>query len=341
MKTAEELFKIFLTIKESRHLTYFDTHVHPFDVLGVHTAPEDQIQSKLPSPSLLEYLEYNAFSLKALELVFKFSPIIIRRSIIKNFDGAGELRLLEELAEAGIDRAVLVPVAPFANTSKIAALYRSSRFLKIGTVDIANLTPNQIKEQLMREVEEFGIKGIKMHPNIQQFFPRPSKNLHEVAKRIHTVYKFARDHKLYLLFHGGISHLLHTQTRRIEYALLENFCDPRGASEIFDYGMPIIIAHAGHYNISKINTDLLLLIAVRYKNVFFDTSGIGPYHLKTAVETLGSDHFVFGSDANYFRIKYNVNLVLKGLALAQTKELFEEKIINVFSRTYQKKILMQ
>lgn len=335
----KDLFKLFFKIKKEQSIEIIDTHVHPLDVLGVHAPVSPQIAQIKKDPSLLERLEYSRMALYALKGLFYLAPNYIKNTIKKDFIGFNQKNLLHEMNEAGVDKAVLVPIEPFARFPDIARPYNSKKFILVGSINPHTVNYEDIELYINDQIKTFGIKGLKLHPNIQNFFPRPSKNSLEIGEKLKKIYQIAEKCKLYLLFHGGTSYLFHQDKIKNTHALLKNFCDENGRSEIFDLNIPIIIAHGGHYNIYKINFSLLHKISSRYKNIFFDTAGLNPYTLAKIIENTGEERIVFGSDANYFKMKFQVGLVLKSLKLVKTASSFDEKVIKIFSSNYQKNIL--
>ncbi len=332
---AKELFEFFLKVKKENNLITYDTHVHPFDVLGSHKHHQTHPHStQIPPHSLLERLEYNKFSLSVLKLIFRFVPSIVRQSIRTNFMDACEARLLTEMEESGIDRAALIPVEPFVGALHINEYYTDPCFLHVGSVNIHALTKEDIAQNIENQINQFSIIGLKLHPNIQGFFPEPDRNQKDLAEKLREVYRIAKEKKLYLLFHGGLSHLLHTNPTTVQYGFLKNFFAEDETSELFSFGIPTIIAHLGHYNLSEFNIPLLKR-ASAHPHILFDTSGTGSRLIKQALEIIGSQKIIFGSDANYFRIKFNVGLVLKAIVSADIPESVEERIQNIFGKNFE------
>lgn len=337
----ENLFKFFLQLKNKTGIEIVDTHIHPFDILGVNKLVyfnRDNRNVKISSPSFVERLEYRNSALYILKILFYLTPNLIRFNIAKTFASTNEERILSEMNEAGIDRGVLLPVAPFVDSQIIAQHYNSRRFIRLGSIDIHSISYEEIEKDITNQIQKFGIKGLKLHPNLQEFYPNPSRNEPELARKLLKIYKVAEDKKIYLLFHGGISYLINNIKRKTSYGILENFFDYNKNSEVFQYNIPIIIAHFGHYNITHPNFRLLHHIAQNYKNVFFDTSGVSPILIKKGIEIVGIKRVVFGSDALYFKEKLSLQLVLKSLVLADVRESIEERIIKIFSQNYKEKI---
>lgn len=339
-----KLFEKFLDIKERFGLEIVDTHVHPVDVMGIvdensHNKNENVIDM---SPSVLELYGYSGIIINVLKLVSRCYPTIIRKSIVKIFKKTNEKQLLHEMESAGVDKSVLLPVEPRSNIKKIRDTYTSNKFISLGSVDVNGIDNKDIEKYLSHQMARNNIRGIKLHPNIQRFYPCPSMNDNDVAEKLRKIYKFAGDNGLYILFHAGISLVFDIDKKEtvVEYAKFENFFDNNGISEIFEkYRMPIILAHMGCYNVVNPDIDLIAEAANRYKNLYFDTAGVNRHIISKILDKVGEDRVVFGTDAFYFNIKFNLLSVLKALNHSKKSINFEQKVAKIFSTNYTDNIL--
>ena len=86
----DELFEIFLKIKEKEKLEVFDAHIHPIDILGLATQDksENSNKTRILKPSLIENLEYNMLATNILKCLFLLTPNIIRDSINNSFSNS-------------------------------------------------------------------------------------------------------------------------------------------------------------------------------------------------------------------------------------------------------------
>ena len=162
-----------------------------------------------------------------------------------------------------VDEAVFLPVEPWINTEWSGKYYSNKKFLLLGSFDVHRIDKNKIEERVKYYIEKYKIVGIKLHPNLQGFKPLPKDNPQEIAERLKVIYKMAEKYSLYLLFHGGTSFYTNFPDKKYQNfkrannnALLENFCDENGKSEIFDLNIPVVIAHLGHFGLNKINYKL-------------------------------------------------------------------------------------
>jgi len=77
-------------------------------------------------------------------------------------------RLIREMDNCDIEKAVLLPIAPFTSNKFIASVCQQypDRFIGFGSV---NPIAEGAVETLRNEFSELGLKGIKLHPRLQKF----------------------------------------------------------------------------------------------------------------------------------------------------------------------------
>lgn len=334
-----------MAIKLRHNFKIVDSHVHPYDVMGTmhHESVQDGcVDVDYLKPGILEQFKYGKLEKVLSKMFFKLFPKQVDRMIKETYQKVNTGRIINEMNASLVDRAVLLPVAPWLTTEVTARHFSSDNFLLLGAVDVHNTPEDDIKITIERYVTDFGIVGIKLHPNLQNFKPQPSHNPEPIASRLKTLYSVAAENNLYLLFHGGISNFTDTidpkysnfQRSKVN-GKLEYFCDEIGESELLGaYGVPIVIAHIGHYGIANPNYRLLEIIKKRYSDVYFDTSGVAPYLIKNAIEIFGSKRILFGSDALYNRIAFNVLFLYEAAKEAKTNENFEDILANILGNNF-------
>lgn len=334
-------------IKKNTGLQIIDTHVHSLDVMGVvHYADiknEYNTKKDYLTPGILEKLNYGKIATIGSKLSLKFSPEGVNNIIRKTYKEVAEKRILDEMDVSLVDRVVMLPVAPWLSTKIVKERFLSERLITLGSVDIHNIKLEEIDSFLKNLVANYKIKGIKLHSNLQNFKPQPSHNKKDLAEKLHCLYKFAEREHLYLLFHGGVS--FYTDFTDIKYkgdisrsrtnGILKNFCDSHGKSELFEnYNVPIIIAHLGHYGIMSPDYKLIKTISKKFANVCFDTAGVSPAFLRNVLNSIPSEKIVFGSDALYNRMAYNLANVYLAAEGAKNGEKKENIISNIFQRNF-------
>ncbi|MFC2159691.1 amidohydrolase family protein [Actinomycetota bacterium] len=152
------------------------------------------------------------------------------------------------------------------------------------------------KSELAR-VKEGGLKGIKFHPNFQQFYPD--------EERMHEVYKEIIDNDLWVLFHAGDEV---TPVNKL-YANIDSFVRLRRKFP----QMKIILAHLGGFRlwdevIEKIIKDDFYL-DLSYTFGFLEESRI-----RDIIEEHGPDKIFFGTDFPLPKSKINIK-AFSGLRL--------------------------
>ena len=332
-KGSREVFKKFLELKNKTGATFYDTHVHPMEVFGIEDRQQKGHYNKnIYSPSLLEKLKYSNFSLSVLRLLFYFTPQYIRGEISKKFVHTDQDFLLRELGLAGINKATLLPVYPYAKPEKIYSDFKSEKFIHLGSLNL-DLSTDEIKQSLQQQIDRYSIVGLKLHPNIQNFYPIPELNDVYIREKLEKAISVAKDKSLYLLFHGGLSFAPEKNSFvKKEYALIDNFLNHTDFLKTL--GVPIVIAHLGFYNVKNPNIKKLGSL-MEIPNLYFDTAGVNSKYVEEFLNLFGPDRLIFGSDAPYFNMRYNLTMVLSAIHKFNKAE-FERNVLKIFSENYNK-----
>lgn len=310
-------------LKREKSFQIIDVHVHPLDVMGV-IHPNDckidccnviSVGDDYYKKGVLEIFRYGEIINFFSPLYYKIAPQAVHQIIKKTFRRLGAKRLLEEMDTAGIDISILVPIMPWSSFDKLREFYSGNRFRYLHSPDIHNADKVKLIEEL-RVAKSLGAIGIKLHPNLQDFHPQPSKNLNDIKEKLELIYSFIEKEGMLILFHGGKSFYTDVvdskygvQTRSKDFGLLANFINQDNTSEIFSYNIPIIIAHLGSFGLLSDDLDVAQRIVGRYPNVFFDTAGCSPNLIRKAISMLSSNKIIFGSDSLYNRMTYSLYFV--------------------------------
>lgn len=341
-------------LKKNTQLEIVDTHIHPQDVMGVVHYSEYENAKNIASridydkPGLMETLHFGRAANFLSNNLFNLFKKTVAKEIRVMFSDSDQERLLSEMDFALIDRAVFLPVEPWTGAAEIRRTFDHERFILLGSVDIHRLSAAEIEASIAQQVAELGIVGIKLHPNLQDFYPQPSDNPRELAEKLKTIYSAAEKHSLYLLFHGGISSftehvndLYQNVGRSKKKALLEKFSDASGQSEIFgQYDAPIIIAHLGHFGLNKLDAGLLKAVIAKHPKVYFDTAACSPSMIAEFIKQCGHERLVLGSDAIYNKMMFAIYFVYSALKKLKYGPQEVDKVLSaVLGDTYNKKIL--
>lgn len=142
-------------------------------------------------------------------------------------------------------------------------------------------------DELERAVTELGLRGLKLHPQVQEFYPDDEK--------FESLWKKCEEHRLPIVVHVGQTGL--------------GAGTPGGWGIAFDYGRPMLMdkVAARHPDLTVIMAHFgypwhleVLASALHKNNVWVDLSGWRPRYIPPEVtrEARGrlSDRFVWGSD---------------------------------------------
>jgi len=149
-------------------------------------------------------------------------------------------------------------------------------------IPFASLNPNfhtDLPIKLECYVKDFGVKGLKMLPSYQFFYPNEA--------RLYPLYAKAQELRIPVVFHIGSSIFKGTRLK---------FCDPIHLDDIaVDFPkLNIIMAHSGR----GFWYDKCFFLSRLHKNVYMDITGLPPQNLLTYFPELdrNDEKVIFGSD---------------------------------------------
>lgn len=227
-----------------------------------------------------------------------FTPAMRRRLTIEQlrqaFLGSASARthtaanLVEELGRMRFGHAALLPIdlgLPFGDDMTFTWMDAIEGTPLAGPlVPGASVHPRDPdKEAKLRRAAARGARIVKLHPEFQRFFPD--------APEAMEVYALCRELGLPVIFHAGRSGIEPARLR--PYALLRRY-EP-AAAEFPE--LPFVFGHGGARDLPD-----AVEIARRRPNVWLGTSSLGVGVLGEALETLGPERFVFGSDWPFYAI---------------------------------------
>ncbi len=167
--------------------------------------------------------------------------------------------LLLEMDLVGIDRAVVVPID--ASTSRGATVYTNEQIAELCSmsdrlIGFASVDPHQASaaDTLAKSVQELGLRGLKLHPGIQEFYADD--------RSVYPIYECANDLEIPILFHAGMSW---APRSRLKYGQPLRFEDVAA-----DFpGLKIVLAHLAWPWVVE-----AVALALKYSNVYLDTSAL-------------------------------------------------------------------
>jgi predicted TIM-barrel fold metal-dependent hydrolase len=228
--------------------------------------------------------------------------------------------LLDSMNSAQIDFSIVLPVATSPGQGsgilqwiKEIIAY-SPRVMFFGSVhpgDSGN-------RDLIREMSEFGLQGLKFHPGYQGF-PVDSK-------AAYAVYEEAAKHEMVMYFHSGHDPSL----PECDYTSIERY-----AALLKDFsGSRIVLAHGGGYGEWNKVMDLL-----GGHHCYLDTAFVleSMRRNRDAMKLYrqNEDYFIFGSDSPWRNQKTYVELIRNSITLT------EEQKEKLFSRNIRKLVRIQ
>ncbi len=199
-------------------------------------------------------------------------------------------KLLEWMNGEGLDKVVLLPIAPYHSNDLIAKIvdYEPGRIIGFASV-VPNPCDRAVKE-LRRAIEDLGLKGLKLHPSLQGFcISHP---------HVWRVLEEAGDLDVPVVLHVMLGDLSTLYFKGEPAPWINKFED----YALLPYVAPkttMIFAHMG----GMFHFEDVISIAT-FENVYLDTSyslvtiteKLGLEGFARYVEALGSDKFIFGSD---------------------------------------------
>jgi len=187
------------------------------------------------------------------------------------------------LKTQGVRYAVVLPeCAPatsgFVPTEEVIQYCRGQEML----IPFTSMNPNvhsDLALKLQSYVENCGIKGLKLHPSYQFFYPNES--------RLYPLYATAQELGIPIIFHIGSSIFKGTRLK---------YCDPIYLDDLaVDFpDLKIIMAHSGR----GFWYDECFSLSRLHQNVYMDITGLPPQNLLSYFPDLekNSEKVLFGSD---------------------------------------------
>ena len=187
------------------------------------------------------------------------------------------------LKTQGVRYAVVLPeCAPatsgFVPTEEVIQYCRGQEML----IPFTSKNPNvhsDLALKLQFYVENCGIKGLKLHPSYQFFYPNES--------RLYPLYATAQELGIPIIFHIGSSIFKGTRLK---------YCDPIYLDDLaVDFpDLKIIMAHSGR----GFWYDECFSLSRLHQNVYMDITGLPPQNLLSYFPDLekNSEKVLFGSD---------------------------------------------
>ena len=351
-KKVENFIRYVKKLKAEFGFKIIDSHCHSYDVMGIVHYSDDVYDNETEVadikfiPSFGERLKFSKIGNFVTDNIARLLPKVFFSDVISTFNKKGYNFLKKEINYCDLDNIVLLSLLPWVDPYIIKKKYPDNDFLLLGSIDILQNKEEIIKE-IIKQKQELGIVGIKLHPNLQDFYPQPSYNEDNIAEKLEGIYKTAEKEKLYLLFHGGVSSFTKkinpkysNYSRSRVKGIIKNYIKDDGSSEILGkYNIPIVIAHLGHFGLNYFNKDIFKKVS-SFDNVFFDTAAISPKMISSALNICKSEKIVLGSDSFYNLTAYAMYFIKLSLdRLNISSENKQKYLIKILGNNYFKNIL--
>lgn len=218
----------------------------------------------------------------------------------------GMERLLEIYDKLGVDKACLnawqIPYDIEGGNKEVYDIARKYPERIIGFGIVCPRDRQRALDEVKRCVNDYGFKGLKLHPSINSYMVDSSL--------VDPVMDLAETY--------GLPVLIHSEN--------DGFSHPRmiGALAERHKGVTIIIGHmGGHAWLEAIE------MAKRHSNIYLDTTDVPNevYIIPTAVQEVGSDRIVWGSDAPVLNIAVELARITSADLYGTVTQDDKEKIL--------------
>lgn len=233
-----------------------------------------------------------------------FIPDVFRRQAIDKLPND----LGEEDKERALQEINIMLQNKFIESNKrlCAVTENNERMIPFISLDPGVLRPEDLKDHVIEMIEDYGAKGIKIHPAAQQFF------LHDI--RLHPVWQSCVDKNIPILTHSGPNHGK------------DQFAEPRSFPKVLSLfpGLRLLVAHLGGATWRQTRQ-----LAKDYPDIYFDCSEIihwtGSPNAPTVLELaelildVGPDRVMMGSDFPWYDVDHTINKVMDLPLLSQAQ----------------------
>lgn len=231
--------------------------------------------------------------------------------------------LLKQMDEAGITRSVLyasdAPII-YSSNEYVAQICKEhpDRFIGFASV---NPKRKDAMDVLKKAVEEFGLKGIKLHPPLQDFYPNDEK--------YYFIYEAAQKWGIPVVFHVGST-------------IFGNLCRLSQANPLliddvavdFPY-LRILMTHLG-----TLWQDETFMVVEKNPYVFVDTAAylyeIPELVTDNLVARIGKHKIIFGTDYPQPSPPFPTHEMKGFVQVIKDLPLSEEIKTNIFSKNFEK-----
>ncbi len=271
-----------MLVIEGREIEVIDIHVHPPDTLMDPVPPgfnsvEEELLGRMDEAGV-DKVALLAFDIDKNEVVKNQDLFYKPVRYVTHLGGGTFGSILIEVI-AWFDRV-------FRSEEDIYKYVQRDPNRIIGFGSINPRRPEEEIKEKLRKIKKYGFKGIKMIPTFQ--FCNPTD------ETLKPVYEYAQKEKLVILTHTGCDPGLW------EYP---DFCEDARPIHLAKVAeeyphLNIVGAHLGSYSAEKpgIWFEEMMQVVESHDNIYTDISAVDTMLVERAVERLGSDKILYGSD---------------------------------------------
>jgi len=198
--------------------------------------------------------------------------------------------LKKGMQRAGITHSVILPVEPYGDTSEVISFAKDNS----GLIPFASVDPHDPQRiEKLRSYVKSGCRGIKLHPIIQDFHPSGTECMEIVEE-------FSQ-YDLPVFFHCGQTAYYVPESESEQYGHPDNYV------KLFS-AFPRVKFVMGH--MAMFEAETAIEIAQALKNVRLETSFQPIQTVRKAIEKIGGDRVIFGTDWPFAGQRYELAIVL-------------------------------
>lgn len=277
-----------------------DAHTHAQNILFPAGA-QDVRPSKGVLIRLFEWQRFNTLFARSMRT--RMRERIARETQARNAMASFQ-DLTREMERAGITHSVVLPIEPYGGSTEVLSFAeKDARIIPFASVDPHD--PGMVEK--LRKYVQSGCRGLKLHPIIQDFHPSGPECME-------TVEEF-KQYRLPVFFHSG----------QTAYYVPESVAETYGAPENYVKlfaAFPDVAFVMGHMALTEARE--AIEIAQVFENVYFDTSFQPRRMVKRAVDRVGGDRIMFGTDWPFGRQRFELGVVL---SLTEGNPWLRERIL--------------
>jgi hypothetical protein len=277
-----------------------DMHTHAQDILFL----KGTSRVKPSKGFLIRLFEWQKFNWYHSERIDK----VLRKRVARETQGRNAMASFPGLTQAmeseGIAHSVVLPIEPYGSTLEVASIAKGDKRI----IPFASVDPRDPgRAEKLRSYVEAGCRGLKLHPIIQNFHPAGRES-------VETVEEFSQ-YGLPVFFHSGQTAYYVPESESEGYGLPENYVKVLDAFPKVKF----VMGHMAMFQASE-----AIEIAVKHKNVYFDTSFQPLRMVGRAIEKVGVERVMYGSDWPFGRQRYELSVIMK---LTESNQELRERLL--------------